>query len=105
MKRILLVIILFALVGCCAADENAGPNSGDLVKKVKVYYHHTENCSGHVVTIERIKFEVDGHEMWLFETSSTRLNVIHSPECKKCNPSSTSILDIPSTKTDDYWGW
>ena len=75
------------------------------MKKTKIEWHHTENCSGHSDTIEKITFELDGHEMWLLMLKQHEGNtILHSPDCPKCNSNSNSDSPLTETKSD-YWGW
>ncbi len=100
MKKLILILGIL-LIGCCSADSDRNSKVGSLVIKTRVEFHHTENCRGHYITIERLDFQQEGHDMWLIGTSSEWKNIMHSPNCKKCNKSN-SVLD---TTTSDYFGW
>lgn len=98
---ILLGVILF---GCCAASEN-NSNEGSLVKKNLIHYHHTENCGGHELLMQKIVFMDEGHEMWLYCANGKFVGIDHSPDCEKCHPKATSLLEEKEEEKSDYWGW
>lgn len=93
-----LFILLF--YSCCPLNVNHSEgNSADCISIE--WRHNTENCNGHFIIIERIDFKINDHDMWLFkENQGSVLNIMHSPECSKCNDSPKT-----ETKTSDYWGW
>lgn len=97
--------------GLCSADHKDS-KEGVLIKKSYIQAHHTENCSGHNLVIGRIDFEQEGHDMWMFirdgngnsVANSSIVSIVHSPNCKKCNPDKEEI-PIVEEKKSDYWGW
>lgn len=108
-----LLLGILLICGLCSADEQDS-KVGVLVKKTFIEYYHTENCKGHDFLIGRIDFKQEGHDMWLFikegndnktYSISDVINVMHSPDCKLCNPESKSIFEETTTTTSDYWGW
>ena len=106
MRKWLLSIIGIVVLGCCPAPSTTNPNSpndSQLVKKISLNFHHTENCSGHEVTISKITFEDEGHTMWMYWYDDC-ITIIDSPDCKICHPKkSSSILD--EAPKSDYWDW
>ena len=57
-----------------------------------------------VYIIEKITFELEGHEMWLLNISNIGGDtIIHSPNCSKCKNTSTKSSTTESIS--DYWGW
>lgn len=97
-KCSLLFILLF--YSCC--PENVSHSEGNSADCIKIEWSHdTEGCYGHSIIIERIGFKIDNHDMWLFKVNQGDIkNIMHSPECSKCNNSSKT-----EDKMSDYFGW
>ena len=91
------ILAMCIIASCSMCPQPVNSDIGDLSKKIKVEWHHTENCKGHWFVLEKINFQIDDHDMWLLkEDNGGKLSIIHSPECSKCNPKETSISD---------WSW
>ena len=89
------------LMTCCSTDFTSS-TAGSLVKKTEIKWHHTKNCLGHSDVIEKVTFELEGHEMWLLLIRNKEgYTIIHSPECPKCKTAQSSTTET----TSDYWGW
>ena len=102
MKRsILWILCVLMLMTCCSTDFTSS-TAGSLVKKTEIKWHHTKNCLGHSDVIEKVTFELEGHEMWLLLIRNKEgYTIIHSPECPKCKTAQSSTTET----TSDYWGW
>lgn len=111
MKKFLLLIVslLVLFVSCCPAPQDSKP--GSIPEQTYVgNIFHLSGCKGHDLYVSKIDFEQDGHQMWVFTFSSQYSNdlepvIIHSPDCKKCNPETKSILDNLSSSPTSNWGW
>ena len=105
MKRISIIVLLLILVGCCSSESVRNSTAGSLVKKIKIEWHHTENCRGHLDIVEKITFDLEGHEMWMLRLKNHEGNtIIHSPECPKCKNKETESV-VTTETSSDYWGW
>ena len=104
MKKFLISILgSLLLIACCPASSSSQA-AGSLVERTEIEWHHAENCCGHSATIEKITFELEGHEMWLLNISNRDGDtIIHSPDCPKCKNTSTKSSTTESIS--DYWGW
>ena len=90
----------------CCSGTSTSPTAGSLVKKTKIEWHHTENCQGHSDVVEKVTFELEGHEMWLLMFNNRDVKtVVHSPDCPKCGGDVPESSTTTETKSDDYWGW
>lgn len=111
MRKWLLVIIGIMVLGCGPAPSTNGSDEGQLVKKIYLNYHHTENCPGHDIQIGKVLFKDEGHDMIMYfvsnngnESSNPHISIIHHPKCELCNPeSSESVLE--EEPKSSYWGW
>ena len=94
--------LLFILLFYSCYPENVSHSEGNSEDYIKIEWSHdTESCPGHSFTVKKIGFKIDNHDMWLFKDNQGNiLNIMHSPECSKCNDSPKT-----ETKTSDYWGW
>ena len=102
MKKFLISILGSLLLIACCPVNSSSQAAGSLVKKTKIEWHHTENCPGHSDVIEKVTFELEGHEMWLLLIRNKEgYTIIHSPECPKCKAAQSSTTET----TSDYWGW
>lgn len=111
MRKWLLVIIGILVLGCGSAPSTNDSDEGQLVKKIYLNYHHTENCSGHDVQLGKVSFKDDGHDMIMYfisnngnESNNPNISVVHSPKCELCNPEAEPVVEAPAT-TSSYWGW
>ena len=112
MKKFLLLIVslLVLFVSCCPAPHNNNPASIPEATYVGDIFHISNGCKGHDLYVSKMDFEQDGHQMWVFTFSSHYSDdlepvIIHSPDCKKCNPETKSILDNLSSSSTSSWGW
>ena len=104
MKKFLISILGSLLLIACCPISSSPQAAGSLVESTEIEWHHTENCCGHRATIEKITFELEGHEMWLLNISNRDGDtIIHSPDCPKCKNTSTKSSTTESIS--DYWGW
>ena len=102
MKKFLISILGSLLLIACCPVNSSSQAAGSLVKKTEIEWHHTKNCPGHSDVIEKVTFELEGHEMWLLLIRHIEGNtIIHSPECPKCKATQSSTTET----TSDYWGW
>ena len=110
MKHLLLILgIILASCGPMPSQDNIPESrpSGRVVGKS--YHYGVKHCPGHALHVTKYDMQEEGHDMWLYisfveGTSINTITVIHSPNCKKCNPETTSIFDEPSHSSSD-WGW
>ena len=102
MKKFLISILGSLLLIACCPVNSSSQAAGSLVKKTEIKWHHTKNCLGHSDVIEKVTFELEGHEMWLLLIRNKEgYTIIHSPECPKCKAAQSSTTET----TSDYWGW
>ena len=102
MKKFLISILGSLLLIACCPVNSSSQAAGSLVKKTEIKWHHTKNCLGHRDVIEKVTFELEGHEMWLLLIRHKEgYTIIHSPECPKCKAAQSSTTET----TSDYWGW
>ena len=102
MKKFLISILGSLLLIACYPVNSSSQAAGSLVKKTEIKWHHTKNCLGHRDVIEKVTFELEGHEMWLLLIRHKEgYTIIHSPECPKCKAAQSSTTET----TSDYWGW
>ena len=102
MKKFLISILGSLLLIACCPVSSSSQAAGSLVKKTEIKWHHTKNCLGHRDVIEKVTFELEGHEMWLLLIRHKEgYTIIHSPECPKCKAAQSSTTET----TSDYWGW
>ena len=102
MKKFLISILGSLLLIACCPVNSSSQAAGSLVKKTEIKWHHTKNCLGHRDVIEKVTFELEGHEMWLLLIRHKEgYTIIHSPECPKCKATQSSTTET----TSDYWGW
>lgn len=111
MKKFLLLIISLILlfVSCGPVPQDNKPSSRPEQTYVGDIFH-LNGCKGHNLYVSKMDFEQDGHQMWVFTFSSHYSDdlepvIIHSPDCKKCNPETKSILDNLSSSSTSSWGW
>lgn len=111
MKKFLLLIVSMILlfVSCGPAPQDNKPSSRPEQTYVGDIFH-LNGCKGHDLYVSKMDFEQDGHQMWVFTFSSHYSDdlepvIIHSPDCKKCNPETKSILDNISSSSTSNWGW
>ena len=114
MKKFLLLIISLILlfVSCGPAPDHENSEGAHKARAVgKCYHHNSANCNGHDIYVTKTNIEEDGHDMWLYScfveghSDTNTITVIHSPDCKKCNPETKSILDNLSSSSTSSWGW
>ena len=104
MKKFLISILGSLLLIACYPVNSSSQAAGSLVERTEIEWHHAENCCGHSATIEKITFELEGHEMWLLNISNMGGDtIIHSPDCPKCKNTPTKSSTTESIS--DYWGW
>ena len=102
MKKFLISILGSLLLITCCPVSSSSQAAGSLVEETEIEWHHIENCCGHSDVIEKVTFELEGHEMWLLLIRRIEGNtIIHSPECPKCKAAQSSTTET----TSDYWGW
>ena len=102
MKKFLISILGSLLLIACCPVSSSSQAAGSLVKKTEIKWHHTKNCLGHRDVIEKVTFELEGHEMWLLLIRHKEgYTIIHSPECSKCKAAQSSTTETIS----DYWRW
>ena len=105
-----VVLVCGFVTGCVIAPSTTdSENEHYVAKVVGKSYHAHGSCKGHGIVVEKHVFEEDGHEMWLWMTwlqniDYRSINVIHSPNCKLCNPKTETVVEESAT-TSDYWGW
>ena len=94
--------LLFILIFYSCSPKDTNLSTGNTADHIRVeWFHSTGSCNGHSIIIEKIDFKINDHDMWLIRSyQGNTLNVMHSPECSKCNNSSKT-----EDKTSDYWGW
>lgn len=110
MKQVIVLLLGIILVGCGPAptSQNNSLNEHYVSKQIGKAYHGDSKCPGHAILTERHEFQDDGHDMWMYISciqgisSYCSINVIHSPNCRKCD---SEELPIFEEKKSDSWSW
>lgn len=107
MRRLVKLTTLIFLVTTCEVDKPTNSTSSEIFSvvydvpfsdgsgtyKEESYYYVTE-------------FQYNEHDFWRFhDKSHDKYYLIHSPECKKCNPSEVEESIFTETQENSYWGW